>query len=374
MYEQVSGSAGLLEPSVRDVVARPAEVGRALCVRVTDEELLGHRLSVLDVGRFACRHPNHDLRWLQVLAEGMRHRPYFLEALEGERLVGWLPLSFVQSALFGRFLVSLPYVNSAGVQARDGRAAAALVDRAVQLADELECRFLELRHERPVSHPALPGRMESKVQMRLELPDSGEALWTGLKAKVRNQIRKGQSQGFTVQWGGLDLLDEFYAIFCRNMRDLGTPAYGRRLFRSILEYFPAEAEICTVREGERCIAAALLMHGRGLTEVPSASALREYNPRNANMLMYWHLLERAVQRGQQVFDFGRATLDSGTFQFKRQWGAEPSPAVWQYYVRRGACNDMRPDNGKHQRLIRIWQRLPLRLTRWMGPQIVRGIP
>jgi FemAB-related protein (PEP-CTERM system-associated) len=351
----------------------PAGV-RAPRVRLTDEELIAHRLSVLDVGRSPCRHPDHDLRWLQVLAEGLGHRPYLIEALDGDRLVGWLPLAFVKSALFGRFLVSLPYLNSAGVQARDDGAAAALVERAVQLADELDCRFLELRHEHPVEHPQLPARMSAKVQMRLQLPETADALWNALKAKVRNQIRKGQSQGFNVRWGGADLLDEFYDLFCHNMRDLGTPVYGRRLFSAILSRFPREAELCSVRDGERCVAAALLIHGRGLSEVPSASALREYNPRNPNMLMYWHLLQRAIERGQRVFDFGRATVDSGTYNFKKQWGAEASPAVWQYHVRRGACGDMRPDNARHQRLIRIWRRLPVSLTRWIGPPIVRGIP
>lgn len=347
---------------------------RAPRIRLTDKELLAHRLSVLDVGRTSCRHPDHDLRWLQALAEGLGHRPYLIEALDCEQLVGWLPLAFVKSALFGRFLVSLPYLNSAGVQARDDQTAAALIERAVQLADELDCRFLELRHEEPLEHPLLPARMSSKVQMRLQLPETSDALWTALKAKVRNQIRKGQSQNFSVHWGGADLLDEFYDLFCRNMRDLGTPVYGRRLFQAVLTHFPREAEICSVRHGRRCIAAALLIHGCGVSEVPSASALREYNPRNPNMLMYWHLLERAIERGQQVFDFGRASVDSGTYKFKKQWGADASPAVWQYHVRRGTCGDMRPDNARHQRLIRVWQRLPVALTRWIGPPIVRGIP
>jgi hypothetical protein len=92
------------------------------------------------------------------------------------------------------------------------------------------------------------------------------------------------------------------------------------------------------------------------------------------MLMYWHLLQRAIERKQQVFDFGRSTLDGSTFKFKKQWGAEPEPAVWQYYARRGSPGEMRPDNPKYQRLIRIWQRLPVPVTRWIGPKIARGIP
>jgi serine/alanine adding enzyme len=35
---------------------------------------------------------------------------------------------------------------------------------------------------------------------------------------------------------------------------------------------------------------------------------------------------------------------------------------------------MRPDSTRNQRLIRIWQRLPVWLTRQLGPLVVRGIP
>ena len=121
-------------------------------------------------------------------------------------------------------------------------------------------------------------------------------------------------------------------------------------------------------------AAALLLHGWGITEVPSASSLRQFNPMCANMLMYWHLLERAVGRGQRTFDFGRSSLDSGTFRFKKQWGAVPLPANWQYFLRVGQLNQARPDNPRYGKFIRMWQRLPVWLTRLIGPPIVRGIP
>ena len=92
------------------------------------------------------------------------------------------------------------------------------------------------------------------------------------------------------------------------------------------------------------------------------------------MLLYWCLLERSVQWGQKSFDFGRSSQDSTSHHFKTQWGAEPSPANWQYHVRKGDVKDMRPDNPRYQRLIRVWQRLPVWLTRGLGPRIVRGIP
>jgi len=48
-------------------------------------------------------------------------------------------------------------------------------------------------------------------------------MWDGLDRKVRNQVRKAQKSGLTAERGGTALLDAFYAVFARNMRDLGTP-------------------------------------------------------------------------------------------------------------------------------------------------------
>jgi FemAB-related protein (PEP-CTERM system-associated) len=316
------------------------------------------------------RHPT----WLTVLARGLNHVPYALEAVEQGETCGFVALSYVRSALFGKFLVSLPYVNYGGVAATDDRTAGLLVECAARLADQQGVRYLELRHERPLEHPLLTQTRTDKVHLRLPLPPSADALWQQLSAKVRNQVRKGEKNGFAVLWGGCHLLGDFYNVFSRNMRDLGTPVYGRRLFRAVLEQFPDRAELCVLRAGRRPVAAALLVHGKGVTEVPSASSLRAYNPSCANMFMYAQLLQRSIERGQANFDFGRSSQDSNTFRFKKQWGAQPFPAVWQYYVREGEIGGLRTENPRYQRWIRLWQRLPLAITRLLGPRIVRGIP
>ena len=240
----------------------------------------------------------------------------------------------------------------AASSARDDETARLLIDRAVELAEQLDVRHLELRHEQPIDHPRLVARPGMKVHMRLALPRTADELWKQLGTKVRNQIRKGEKNGFQVNWGGLELLPDFYAVFSRNMRDLGTPVYPVKLFRAISEQFPDRAEFCVVRQGTKPLAAALLLHGWGTTEVPSASSLREYNSTCVNMLMYWHLLQRAIERGQETFDFGRSSPDGPTHKFKSQWGALPAPAEWQFYLRSGDVSAMRPDNPRYERMIR----------------------
>ena len=313
--------------------------------------------------------------WQSILHTGLQQSPVRLQALAGDQLVGVLPLAFVESRLFGRFLVSLPYLNSVGVVAETQEAATALVDRAIELADRLDVRYLELRHETLIEHSLLTEAVTDKVHMRLTLPETTDELWSSFKSKLRSQIRKPlKNEALTVRWGGCELLDEFYSVFTQNMRDLGTPPFNRKLFASILNEFSGDAEFCCIRLDDEPVASGLLVHGPDVTEVPSASSLRRFNSTSANMLLYWHLLSRSVERGQSVFDFGRSSNDSGTFKFKAQWGAEPSPAVWQHYVRQGEASDMRPNSGKYDLMIRTWQKLPVWVTKVIGPSIVRGIP
>ena len=316
-----------------------------------------------------------DPAWLNVLHTALGHEPFAVEANGPDgRTVGFLPLAYLDTFLFGKFLVSLPYLNTNGVVASHPAVQAELIDRAVALAEELNVRYLELRHEKELPHPALDGRMTKKVHMRMSLPADADKLWKGFDPKVRNQVRKGEKFGFTIEWGREELLPAFSDVMSRNMRDLGSPFYDTNFFREVLSAFPDRAELCLLCDGDKPAAAALLLHGWGVTEVPSASSLREYNPSNANMLMYWHLLKRAADRGQRVFDFGRSTIDGPTYKFKKQWGAQQYPAVWQYHVIRGTVGEMRPDNPTYRRAIRLWQRLPVALTRFLGARLVRGIP
>ncbi|NJL31788.1 MAG: FemAB family PEP-CTERM system-associated protein, partial [Phycisphaerales bacterium] len=303
---------------------------------------------------------------------------------------GFLPLCLVKSALFGKFLVSLPYLNRAGLAAEDLLIQSALVDKACDLADELDVKYLELRHGQPVEHPKLTVRRDEKKRMVLDLPDTPEVLWKGFDAKVRNQIRKGEKSGLTIRFGGVSLLDDFYNVFTVNMRDLGTPVYSKRLFKEIVNLRSVAsqhevaksgvqqdgAELVVVNWEGKPVAGALLVHDLPLahqpatTQVPSASSLRSAASTNANMWMYHQMLLRAMERGSQQFDFGRSSIDSGTYKFKKQWGATAHDTVWQYYVRKGDVGEVRPDNPKYQRRIAMWQRLPVWLTRVIGPTIV----
>jgi FemAB-related protein (PEP-CTERM system-associated) len=339
-----------------------------------------------DWDRYVASRPDaagyHEWTWRGIFERTFGHECLYLIARDSDvagHIVGVLPLVEIRSALFGRTLTSLPFVNFGGVLAGSDAVADALVDEAARLAKSRACRHIELRHigrrfER------LPCK-QHKVTMRLAL-QTGEngaggaaALWERLDRKARNQIRKAEKSGLSVVRGGAELVGDFYRVFARNMRDLGTPVYTRRLFDQVANAFPERVRIIIVRLKDVAVAAGFTIRTRGLVEIPWASSIRDYNALCPNYLLYWHALQSAVAEGAETFDFGRSTPGEGTFKFKEQWGAQPVPLHWEYWLAAGdAVPDQSPKNPKFRLMIGTWRHLPLWMANAIGPGIVRRIP
>jgi FemAB-related protein (PEP-CTERM system-associated) len=211
--------------------------------------------------------------------------------------------------------------------------------------------------------------------MLMPLAADPAAMWDSLDRKVRNQVRKAEKSGLEVQTGGIELLDDFYAVFARNMRDLGTPVYGRALFAEILRAFPAHARIHVVRLAAQTVAGAMSYAYDNVIEVPSASSLREHRSLCPNHLMYWRIIQEAIAAGRTTFDFGRSTPDDGTYHFKEQWGAVPEQLWWEYEL---VGTDVLPSADRqsagYQKKVAAWKRLPLPVATSLGPWISRSIP
>lgn len=316
---------------------------------------------------------DHLWRWREIFEGVFRHQNVYLVARRGNAIAGVLPLVRFQSKLFGRFLVSLPFLNYGGVLASDAAAVEALVAHARECAREFDASHVELRHrKRQVSDLAY---RQHKLALTRPLPDSPDELWSKIDRKVRNQVRKAQKDGLTTARGGAELLDQFYEVFARNMRDLGTPVYPKSLFSEALRLFPGAAQIYIVRSGDNVVAGAVAIRHRDSVLIPWASSLREYRHQCPNMLLYWTMLEAATTSRARVFDFGRSSPDSGTHHFKLQWGAQETPMYWEYVLlTRPTAPDHGPRNPKFAPAIAAWQRLPIWLTKAVGPIIVRNIP
>jgi FemAB-related protein (PEP-CTERM system-associated) len=316
----------------------------------------------------------HQFAWRQVIEKSFGHRCQYLAARDvNGMIVGVLPLVQMQSMLFGNFLISIPFMNYGGLLCDDDQIAALLLSEAETARQSCGAAYVELRHA-GFAVPNLPTK-EHKVTMLLALEQAEDAQWKIFNAKLRNQVRKAEKSGLQPVIGQIELLDGFYDVFVRNMRDLGTPVYAKAFFRQVLEAFPDTTRIIGVVHEKRMIAAGFVSWYRGTIETPWASSIADYKAFCPNNMLYWEAIKFAISNGFTKFDFGRSTPNEGTFNFKKQWGAEPVQLYWQYLLESGQqLPEINTKNPKYEMAIRMWQKLPLALTKILGPNIVRNIP
>lgn len=173
----------------------------------------------------------------------------------------------------------------------------------------------------------------------------------------------------------MDKLSQFYEVFAVKMRDLGTPVYSQRFFEQILAAFPKQTHICVVSAQDRPIAVGFLAGCKEMLQIPWAATLPEFDRFSPNMMLYWHILKFACEQGYKRFDFGRSTPDEGTYRFKEQWGSKPAPCYWHYWLAKGdALPELNPHNPKYEMAIKLWRRLPLPVTKLIGPHLVKFLP
>lgn len=315
----------------------------------------------------------HLTDWSPLIKSVFNHNTYYFYALDKDcRVCGVLPIVNLDSILFGNYMVSMPFFNYGGVIADNLTIENLLFDSAIDKARNLNVQHIEFRGTEP--RKGMETRVD-KVNMLLELPESMDEIGNMIGSKKRSQVRRSLKEGVEVVIGQSELLADFYQVFAENMRDLGTPVYPRSFFKEILARFPDMTRIIILRKDKKPISAAFLIGFNGVLEIPWASTLRKYNSFSPNMLLYWEVIKFAIENGYKVFDFGRSTIDSGTYRFKKQWGAKPLQLHWHYWLNSGKeLPNLNPSNPKYKIAISLWKRMPLVMANFIGPKIVKNLP
>jgi len=325
--------------------------------------------------------PYHRFAWLQAVYGAYGFVPAPLMAVRAGRVAGVLPLVCFRGVGGAKKLVSLPYCDVGGPLSDDEAVEGRLVEAATDLARREGAAAVELRR---LAHEE--GGPAPKTLMRLDLPQGADGaqrtarLFGSFPSKLRSQVKKPGRDGLGVKAGGAALLPDFYQVFTRNMRDLGSPTHSLAWFGKVVGGFGRNARVSVVSLPDKtvCAAAILLTHG-GRAFVPWASSLREHNRQNPNMLLYWDMLTFACEHGFGQFDFGRSTPGEGTWRFKRQWGAHELGLHWERLEvsEKKAVAQKAPEHpgrGKLGRLAQsVWRRLPLGVANRAGPLVRRYI-
>jgi FemAB-related protein (PEP-CTERM system-associated) len=312
----------------------------------------------------------HLSGWKPVVEAAFGHRMRFFLAEREGRIAGVLPLGQMRHVLFGNSLVSTPFCVYGGVLADDDEVRGALEQHATGLAEQLGVDHLEMRN-RAARRADWPAK-DLYFTFRKPIEPDPDANLKAIPRKQRAMVRKGIKAGLV---GEVDeSVDRLYAAYSESVRNLGTPVFPKRYFAALKREFGDACEVVSVTHRGKLVAGVMNFYFRDEVLPYYGGGTADARAVAGNDFMYWEVMRRAAERGVKVFDYGRSKRDTGSFAFKKHWGFEPEPLHYEYYlVKSRSVPDLNPSNPKYRLFIQAWQKLPLGMSRIVGPWLARGL-
>lgn len=325
---------------------------------------------------FVAAHPDatffHLSGWRHVAPKAFGHRAHNLAVTDDAGAIrAVLPLLEVRSRLFGHALISNAFCVGGGPLATDEASRLSILQQAEDLGRRLGVDYVELR-DTAAAHDDWIARDDLYAGFEGPIAASEEDNLLQIPRKQRAVLRKALARGLTTT---IDRTPEhFFGLYSGTMRDHGTPALPRRYFETLLETFAADCEVLTVHHEGRPVSSVLSFYHRNRVMPYYTGSAEAARATGSNDVMYWSVMRRALERGCDVFDFGRSKVGTGPYSFKRNWGFEPRPITHQYrLVKADALPNVNPTNPKFALLIEAWRRLPLPVANAISPMLSRSL-
>lgn len=311
--------------------------------------------------------------WGRAVHKSMGHSLYYLYVEDEGDIEAVLPLIHVKSILFGNSLISTGFSIGGGPLFDNADALELLEQEAIKITTDLGADNIEYRQMKRC-HEDWPVKLGTYSTFRKKLNADNEENMLSIPRKQRAMVRKGIKLGLTYEID--QTVERLYHLYALSVRNLGTPVFPKSLFIELKKEYGDDCEILTVisPEGE-AISSVMSFYFKGEV-VPyfggGGTSARKYA---ANDFMYWSLMEHSVDKHQStLFDFGRSKNGTGAFNFKKNWGFEPTPLEYEYYLKDGGeIPEINPLNPKYQLMIKTWQKLPLPIAKIIGPLVSKSL-
>lgn len=280
---------------------------------------------------------------------------------EGEWLA-ILPMTRVTRPFAGNALISNPFAVSASMLCAEGVDQSSILELFTQQTsgfDYIELRDVQMR---------LPETWQTHqhfVNFEKTLTDDHDENWLAIPNRQRAVIRKADKCDLTFEFH--HDLERFLRVYAISLRNLGTPIYHRRFFEQLITRFESQLKIATVSKDGCDLTTVLCFQFRDRLMPYYGGGIPDARYFHAYPWMYWQLMKYGVDHSMPTFDFGRSPTSSGPYAFKKNLGFKPRPLTYATLAINGVPPDLTGQSSMAKHLIKIWQHLPVQVSRWVGP-------
>jgi FemAB-related protein (PEP-CTERM system-associated) len=310
----------------------------------------------------------HLSGWQTVIEKSFNHSCYFLYAEKAGSVCGVLPLVEVKSKLFGHALISTPFCVYGGAIADSVEIVRQLEQEACQIADRLQVDYLELRYKEAQNSSLLLKKAHSTFSC--DIAEDSDKILANIKKKQRAVIRHSLKNELNCSISSSKHdFNDFYQLLSTSYRNLGTPIFTKSYFENLMTVFAEDSDIAIIRDKDNQPSSGVLNFYFKEQVLPyygggndGARSLKSAD------FMYYQVMCHAQKEGKTRFDFGRSKNDSGPYKYKKNWGMEPKSLYYYYHlVKADDLPNLSPNNPKFKFFISMWQKLPLKLSQFIGP-------
>jgi FemAB-related protein (PEP-CTERM system-associated) len=338
--------------------------------------------------RFVVGHPGstpfHLWGFGEALAETYGYQRHYMVTRCGDEIVAALPLVFIDSAIFGRKLVSMPFCEHGGLLVSPefigcSTAASLLLDKAMGIAFDLGVDYIEIRNPHSCGELMVErGFHESRryVTVRIDLSAGEDTLWLSLDRKTRNSLRRAmRSELDVLEIVEEDQLKAYFSLYLKTQRKHGSPPHSFELFRNLLRLRAGDnVKALVALYQERPISGIMVLRLNGRAFWWNSVSDVRFSHLNSTSYLLWEMMRSGIREGLTWLDLGRARRGTGVYHFKNRWGGKELDLLdYQWFLREGSNGLHDPMQLKYRILSSIWSLLPEALTERIGPFIVRGI-
>jgi FemAB-related protein (PEP-CTERM system-associated) len=186
-------------------------------------------------------------------------------------------------------------------------------------------------------------------------------------------IRKGIKEGLASEWD--DGTQRIYAVYSESVRNLGTPVFAENYLRILREVFGSDCSVLMITHEGHDVAGVMNFYFKNeVLPYYSGSTGNSRYIKGVNHFMYWELMRRSREQEFSVFDFGRSKAGTGPYSFKKNFGFDPQPLPYEYYlVKSSSVPDINPLNPKYRLMVNTWTKLPLPIANFIGPFVAGSL-
>jgi len=314
-----------------------------------------------------CHHP----AWADIFAETFGLDSLLIFHRTGGKIDGGLPLVIFDQPLTGKALISMPYLNYGGIVTTSPAVEHKLVETSRKIMAASQADYMELRHVGRGLEDMADNSRRDRMTFRLALEKPADEIFSSLKKQLRTRLRKAENFDLSY-YRGLERLDDFYGLFAQAMKEHGTPVMPKRFFAAVLKHLPENAETMIAYQGGIPLGGKFFLKFKDRVTMTWGCFPMKHKRLLANYYLTWELIKQLAEGPYRVLDFGRSAPDSGGHDYKSNWKPDEIPLFTDYIASDpGKIPHLKPDNTKFKIAIATWKKMPLGLTKLIGPHLAR---